>query len=221
MTQPLVDAAAEPRVIAGIDGTESADTLRFWTPGQAQTAGSKTSGVAYRFDKAAGKHVPVTRDDGKLVTFTRESGDKDKRERKKSWRTDLRSACSAAMAAQGVPMFGRDIGLDVLIVAVRKRPSTHLRSGKRAGEVKDWAQPRRPTTRPDALKLGRAVEDALSGVAWADDNQNVTLTVAKVYADQVWLDVDAEGVFVQIGRAGHGQLMVDTARAVASLRKGR
>lgn len=40
-----------------------------------------------------------------------------------------------------------------------------------------------PTTRPDVDKLARAAIDALSGVAFKDDNQVVAVQARKVYAD--------------------------------------
>lgn len=45
------------------------------------------------------------------------------------------------------------------------RAQSHLRS---SGEVKPTA-PRRPTAKPDLLKLARAAEDALTGILWHDD----------------------------------------------------
>lgn len=39
-----------------------------------------------------------------------------------------------------------------------------------------------PTTRPDVLKLARSTEDALTGVVWKDDSQNVTIALHKSYA---------------------------------------
>lgn len=40
-----------------------------------------------------------------------------------------------------------------------------------------------PTTKPDVDKLARAAIDALSGVAFKDDNQVVAVQARKVYAD--------------------------------------
>lgn len=48
------------------------------------------------------------------------------------------------------------------------RPRGHFGTGRNAGTLKPSA-PAFPTTRPDALKLARAVEDALTGVVWRDD----------------------------------------------------
>ena len=40
-----------------------------------------------------------------------------------------------------------------------------------------------PATRPDVTKLLRAVEDAATGLLWADDAQIVTQSAAKRYGD--------------------------------------
>jgi Holliday junction resolvase RusA-like endonuclease len=55
-----------------------------------------------------------------------------------------------------------------------------------------------PTTAPDADKLARAVNDALTGAVMDDDAQVVAMTVRKHYAD----DVDAVGARIAI-RAVH------------------
>lgn len=49
----------------------------------------------------------------------------------------------------------------------------------------------RPTTKPDADNVVKAVFDGLNGVAWHDDVQVVELSVAKMYAD-------TPGVFVTV-----------------------
>jgi Holliday junction resolvase RusA-like endonuclease len=43
--------------------------------------------------------------------------------------------------------------------------------------------PKYPTTRPDALKLARAAEDALTGIIWTDDAVTVDLTIKKRYGE--------------------------------------
>jgi Holliday junction resolvase RusA-like endonuclease len=58
------------------------------------------------------------------------------------------------------------------------RPKGHLRTN---GLVKPSA-PQFPAVRPDATKLLRAVEDALTGIVWRDDAQVVTQEVRKLYA---------------------------------------
>lgn len=43
--------------------------------------------------------------------------------------------------------------------------------------------PHYPAVKPDATKLVRAVEDALTGICWRDDAQIVNQDVRKRYAD--------------------------------------
>ena len=40
-----------------------------------------------------------------------------------------------------------------------------------------------PITKPDATKMLRAVEDAMTGIAWLDDAQIVRQVVTKRYAE--------------------------------------
>lgn len=63
-----------------------------------------------------------------------------------------------------------------------QRPRGHFGSGRNAGTIKAGA-PVRPPTKPDALKLARAVEDALTGVVYPDDAQIVEEHLAKHYAE--------------------------------------
>ena len=58
----------------------------------------------------------------------------------------------------------------------------HYGTGRNADQVKASAPPH-PTTKPDATKLVRAVEDALTGVIWRDDSQVVRQWASKVYDD--------------------------------------
>jgi Holliday junction resolvase RusA-like endonuclease len=61
-----------------------------------------------------------------------------------------------------------------------KRPRGHYGTGKNADRLRRSA-PRYPTTKPDATKLLRGVEDALTGIVWRDDAQIVDQYVAKRY----------------------------------------
>jgi len=63
------------------------------------------------------------------------------------------------------------------------RPKYHFGTGRNAGKLKDnavyWCE-----TTPDALKLTRSTEDALTGIAWKDDKQVVDLHVKKIYGER-------------------------------------
>lgn len=72
--------------------------------------------------------------------------------------------------------------LMVYVTFFTPRPKCHYGTGRNAGKLKDDA-PQYPTGRPDVLKLARAVEDALTGVVWADDAQIVDEILAKRYGE--------------------------------------
>jgi Holliday junction resolvase RusA-like endonuclease len=159
--------------------------LVMWIPGKPQTAGSKTAIVK------PGQKPRVI-----------ESGSDESRARKRTWRGDLKDAGDHARGEQwglNEPTF---VALDVLFVFVRSRPSEHLRAGRLSGAVKDWAIGLRPVKRPDALKMARAAEDALTGVLWLDDSQIVSERLEKVFGDDVGLDPRAEGLLMVVRQAG-------------------
>jgi Holliday junction resolvase RusA-like endonuclease len=69
-------------------------------------------------------------------------------------------------------------------VFFRPRPAAHFgRRGLRP------SAPEFPTTRPDVLKLARAVKDALTGVVWRDDAQVVDERLAKRFEEPARVEV--------------------------------
>jgi Holliday junction resolvase RusA-like endonuclease len=128
--------------------------ISFFVPGIPKPAGSKRGFYIKKI-----KRVIIT-DDCK--------GSRD-------WKTDVKHA---GQANYDGPLWDGPIILTLRFNVMR--PKCHLRSN---GLVKDTA-PKRPTTRPDALKLARAVEDALSGVIWVDDSQIVDENLHKDYSER-------------------------------------
>lgn len=63
---------------------------------------------------------------------------------------------------------------------VRARPKGHFRTGRHGSLLRPSA-PLWPVTKPDATKLLRAVEDALTGIVYRDDAQIVEQHVYKEY----------------------------------------
>ena len=92
----------------------------------------------------------------------------------KEWR--LRVSAKAEKEWQGQPLL--DEPLDVRMVFYVLRPKCHYGTGKNATKLKASA-PAYPTTKPDALKLARSTEDALTGIIWRDDCTTVDLAIAK------------------------------------------
>jgi Holliday junction resolvase RusA-like endonuclease len=164
--------------------TAAPSAFAFYVPGKPMTAGSKRAFVNPKTGRA-------------IIT---EAGGKEVQERKRTWRGDLRMAAADTLEEVGAEMSEAG-ALAVTFVEVRKRPSSHLTTGRAAGLVKDWARPLRPATRPDLLKVARAAEDALTGVLWADDAQIVEERLYKVFGDQVGLSPRAEGLYVEVREA--------------------
>lgn len=87
------------------------------------------------------------------------------------------------IAATARPLMGSQEPFDGPLMLVveffRPRPKSHY--GAR-GALKPWA-PRYPTVKPDATKLLRPLEDALTGVVWKDDAQIVEQIARKRYGE--------------------------------------
>ncbi len=137
------------------EGTRD-DGMRFTVLGQPKPAGSKRAFV----NPKTGKAIVVD-----------SSGAKGK-----DWRTLVRDAGAEAMDGR-TPL---SLPLQVTMVFFQPRPKSHYGTGKNAAILKPGAPPR-PTTRPDALKLARAVEDALTGIIWRDDSEIVDERLVKLY----------------------------------------
>lgn len=95
----------------------------------------------------------------------------------KSWREEV--ARVALEACGGEPLL-LDGALYLAVHFYLTRPKGHYGTGRNAHILKESA-PLYPTVKPDATKLLRAVEDALSGVAYTDDSRIVLQTAAKHY----------------------------------------
>lgn len=105
-----------------------------------------------------------------------EGNDKDHEKRIKAWKAQV--ALAAHLVYAGEPVKGP---VAVEITDFRKRPDNQYGTGRNAGALKDWA-PKYPTTTPDCGKTARLIEDAMSGVVYADDSQIVEERLLKVYA---------------------------------------
>ena len=134
--------------------------LTFTAIGRPQPAGSKRA-------------FPIRR--GGVVTGVATTEDNLK---SRPWKDSVAAAAMDALPA------GRDElltgPLELTIDFYLARPAGHYGSGRNREIVKASA-PAWPTTRPDATKLTRAVEDALTGLVWRDDAQVVLQVVRKLY----------------------------------------
>jgi Holliday junction resolvase RusA-like endonuclease len=127
--------------------------MRFTVYGKPQPAGSKRGFV----NKKTGK-VIIT-DDAKGS---------------RPWKQEVAGAALAEMGER--PLYEGPLRL--IVVFWLTRPKSHYRTN---GMVK-LSAPEYPAVRPDATKLLRAVEDAMTGTVWRDDAQVVDQKVSKRYA---------------------------------------
>lgn len=140
------------------------EVIRGVVYGEAQTAGSKKSGVVTVKDPATGNRVPKRRENGSIMTVTRED---DKTGRKETWRTDVRDAVLKVFGDGRVPL---DAPLALRVRFFRLRAGGDYRAdGSLRPGAKAWAD-----TRPDGTKLVRAFEDALNKIVWKDDGRIVS-----------------------------------------------
>lgn len=112
---------------------------------------------------------PFRRKDGSLGARVTDAGKNNK-----PWRDSVSAAAVAAMRRGPSTNPVR-----VKCLFFRPRPKGHYRQD---GWIKMTA-PRFPTTRPDATKLWRAAEDALTGIVWVDDSQVIEQHIYQFYAD--------------------------------------
>lgn len=138
--------------------------LHFFVPGIAKTSGSKRAFV----NPKTGKPI-VTADNPK----------------QKGWQDGVKWAAMQTFNRQ-VPWAGP---ICLTMTFVRLRPKGHFGSGRNEGVLKDWARELTPTRKPDCLKLGRAVEDAMTGIIYKDDSQVIEIHVRKMYGDKPGVDV--------------------------------
>jgi len=140
---------------------EATESIEFFVPGLPQPGGSKR---AFYIEKL--KRAIVTDDNPKA----------------KDWKRTV-----AVFAQQNYIGALLEGPLRVEMRFVMPRVQAHFRSN---GELKPVA-PRFHTKKPDALKLGRSTEDALTGIVWRDDSQIACEYLEKTYGDKT-------GAFIRI-----------------------
>lgn len=114
---------------------------------------------------------------GKIVTMD-DSDNKD-------WRADVRDTALKNYPANHTLLAGP---LRVKCTFEQLRPKSHFNS---KGILKPNA-PKYPTTRPDATKLFRSTEDAMTAVVWKDDAQIVIQEVRKEYSTRSGAYIEIE-----------------------------
>jgi Holliday junction resolvase RusA-like endonuclease len=145
---------------------------QFEIEGQARPAGSKRGFAVKKAGKFTGKTV---------VVDTSGAAGRD-------WRALIQDRAHAAFGDYKIT------GAVALYVEFQiQRPKGHYGSGKNAGIVLPKFRHKAHTSKPDATKLLRALEDALTGIAWDDDSQVTLQVVKKYYGDTHKTMVRVEG----------------------------
>jgi Holliday junction resolvase RusA-like endonuclease len=146
--------------------------ITFTVLGKAEPAGSK-SGQTYRRKDGS----LVTREDGRVVIGMRDSNPKAG-----GWKQEVGKAALLARAEHPGHM-GKllDGPLAVSFYFYRPRPKGHTTS--KGALSKSGRETPYPISKPDVLKLARAVEDALTGVLWRDDAQIVDERIRKFWGE--------------------------------------
>lgn len=139
-------------------------TITITVYGEAQPAGSKRGFVIK--DKNTGKQRAIITDaNGKS----------------RDWKTHVAQA--AGEQYKGELLRGP---IQVAMLFVKPRPKSHYTS---KGTLTKSA-PREWIGKPDVLKLSRGVEDALSGVVYADDSQIVTEVLQKRFGEPARCEIE-------------------------------
>lgn len=114
----------------------------------------------------------------------------------KDWRGDVKTFALQAMAEQNWKGEFGDFVLGPVRVRFAftfPRPKYHFRTGQNSHLLRKDA-PTCHTSRPDALKLARAVEDALTGIVWQDDAQICAELLTKEYGDRPGVEIVVETI---------------------------
>lgn len=153
--------------------------IQFTVYGTALTAGNKTPMPIHVHGK------PLIRN-GRIVTRVVEGNPKTK-----DWKAAVGYA--AREVCTGVILRGP---LRLKLQFFRPRPKGHFGTGRNADKLKDSA-PEYPTSKPDTVKLTRAIEDALTGVLWNDDSQIVRHELLKDWGEPARVEIEIEELDAQ------------------------
>jgi Holliday junction resolvase RusA-like endonuclease len=171
--------------------------IGFIVRGAPATQGSKTPHAVRRKD-AHGEWEYT----GKVTVV--EGKTKASQQKFTSWREAVKSAAVEAMKVTGASgpeglSFPLEGPLEVAMIFTLRRPKGHYRSGKSTSHLLRDGAPDYPHVKPDAGKLARAVEDAMTDAGlYRDDAQIVCYRpLIKVYDDHP-LALPAPGVAVTV-----------------------
>lgn len=137
-----------------------------------ELAKAKISFTVFGLPQSAGskRAFPIRRAGGQMGVAVTDANPKSR-----DWKN---AVTSCALEAYKGPLLRGPLSVE--IVFYLPRPKGHYGSGKNAATMKKSA-PTFITTKPDVLKLARAVEDSMTSSIYMDDSQTVRLNVRKFY----------------------------------------
>ena len=147
------------------------DIVTFTVNGEPATSGSKR---AFVYKKDGRYHAAVTADNTK----------------QKPYQALVHQLALDAMGKRK-PFEGP---VRLVVVIYRRRPQAHHVSSDRQKPVREHS-PVWVTTKPDGLKVVRAIEDAMSGVVYHDDSQVVEHQIQKMYSERHYTVVTVQPLF--------------------------
>ncbi len=149
--------------------SEMGKTIKLFVAGLPQSRGSKRA-------------FPFKRKNGKLGVACSDNNPKSK-----DWMASIASEIYCEMRRHDSPPLTGPIGLRMTFTL--PRPKSHYGTGKNASVLKPTA-PKYHTSKPDRGKLARAVEDALTAIAYADDSQVCCGPIEKIYGDRPGVEIE-------------------------------
>lgn len=117
------------------------------------------------------------------------------------WMKKVQRAAVAAMAGREVFTGPVKLTQDFYV----ERPLAHFGTGKNAGILKERFARAKPITKPDRLKLARAIEDACTNIVYRDDAQIIDGPVRKHYCG--------------VGELPRVEIQIEFAAVVATVQK--
>lgn len=170
--------------------------LRFEVAGKAEPAGSKKTFAL----RGKGGKLILTKTGQPIINVVDDNDDS------RDWKARVADVAAQQWGAR--PLLTAPLWFRATFY--RLRNAGDYGSGKNAGTVKS-SSPQFPATKPDVLKLTRAVEDALSGIIYADDAQIVSERIDKRYGDKPRVEIEI-GVLPATVKECEAWSVQDTAR---------
>lgn len=154
-------------------------SLTFTVPGTPAPGGSKNAFAMKRRDGSL-----VMRGGNPIINIV------DAGKGNKEWRRSV--AIMARRVMDSAPPFVGPVSLNIDFTFAR--PTSHYRGESKLNDLRNSA-PKFRTQKPDALKLARSTEDAMTGIVYVDDAQVVELFVSKAWGEASGAEITVTEIF--------------------------